>query len=192
VPPRPGETVYVTVDKREQRDVILHVHNERRSGKEDDFVVAFARTFPEFKHTALCVNDPEGDDDWIKTVSSSMRTLYAPRLTPELMDGINPKIVCLHNTATASLGTGDSASDWPYGWIRDHGGRYVIAFHYAPAFPPIPADLDVFMSEEIKEMCGSLTPHMKQTAVLSPLAGLEELAQAFYPALMQGVLGVPS
>ena len=157
--------------------VMLHVHNVRRCGGTGNFVYDLARCFPEFQHVALCVNDPNGDPDWIKDVSSAMRTLYAPRLTPEILDEINPRFVMLHATSGRSLGTGDPEQDHPYAWLGDGGRRHVISWHHIGTYPWVPCDLDVFVSEYVKTSYAELLPRMKDHAVIPPCTDLEPYAQ---------------
>jgi hypothetical protein len=104
-----------------------------------------ATCFGNYEHVALCVNDPNGDQNWINDVRAAMRTMYAPQLTPELLEEINPRIVVLHATSGSKL-----AGDWPYHWLQGGGKRYVIRLHHIPTHPILPADLSVFVSEYVK------------------------------------------
>jgi hypothetical protein len=155
------------------KNVILHVHNVRRCGGTGNFVYDFARCFPEFHHVALCVNDAVGDQAWIQAVSATMRSLYAPRLTPELLEDLNPQIVVLHGTTGARLGTGNPKADHPYSWLGGNGKRFVIAYHHIPTYPLVPADLDVFVSEHIKSKYQAFLGRMKAHAVIPPCTDLK-------------------
>lgn len=157
-------------------NTILHVHNVRRCGGTGNFVYDLARCFPEFEHVALCVNDPSGDPRWIQAVSNTMRPIYAPALTPELLDELNPRVVCLHSTVGGKLGSGDPKADWPYDWLSDGGRRFVIAFHHTVTYPLVPADLDVFVSEFIKKRYEAFLPRMKAHAVIPPCTDLRPFA----------------
>lgn len=147
----------------EPSSVMLHVHNVQRCGGTGNFVYDMARCFPEFQHTALCVNDPSGDQVWVNDVSSEMRTMYAPRLTRELLAEINPRVVVLHATVGARL-----EGDWPYDWIQGGGKHYVIAVHHIPTYPLLPADLDVFVSKYIEGRYSQFLPRMKAHIFMPP------------------------
>lgn len=157
-------------------NLILHVHNMRRVGGTGNFVHDVARCFPEFQHVALCVNDPVGDEGWIRAVSEDMRTLYAPKLTPELIDDLNPCVVMLHNTAGTSIGTGDHNADWPYDWIGNGGNRYVIFFHHSKTYPLVPVDFDVFVSKDLFRHFATLTGSMKKWDQIPPCTDLYPFA----------------
>jgi hypothetical protein len=156
---------------------ILHVHNVRRCGGTGNFVHDMARCFPEFRHTALCVNDARGDRTWIEHVSPDMRTFYAPMLTREIVEEVNPRIVILHSTAGRSLGTGDVKADWPYEWLGGAGERYTIFFHHSRTYPLVPVDLDVFVSSYISEIFARFRgKNMKGWIELPPCMDLEPYA----------------
>lgn len=156
------------------RNVILHVHNVRRCGGTGNFVYDVARAFPEFTHTALCVNDAAGDPQWIRDVSGTMRTLYLPQLTREFLDEVNPTVLFLHATAGQRL-----EGAWPYEWLQDGGRRYVVSVHHVPLRPILPADLDVFVSEHVKLKYVSPTNflgRMKAHTVIPPCTDLAPYA----------------
>jgi len=154
---------------RAERSVMLHVHNVRRCGGTGNFVLDLARCFPEFQHVALCVNDAAGDPAWVQAVSPHMRTFYAPVLTKELLEEINPRFVNLHATTGKHLGTGDPKKDNPYPWLSDGGRRFVITWHHIGTYPLVPCDLNVFVSEYVKwNKYGKFLPLMKDHAVIPP------------------------
>jgi glycosyltransferase involved in cell wall biosynthesis len=135
----------IELDDSAERKVMLHVHNVQRCGGTGNFVYDMARCFGNFEHVALCVNDPAGDPVWLRDASNIMRTMYAPQITEELLDEINPRVVVLHATTGGKV-----AGDWPYPWLQAGGKRYVIRLHHIPTHPIFPADLSVFVSEYIK------------------------------------------
>ncbi len=135
----------VELDDRAERKVMLHVHNVRRCGGTGNFVYDMARCFGNFDHVAVCVNDPAGDEVWIRDVQNVMRTMYAPQITEELLEEINPRVVVLHATTGKKL-----AGEWPYPWLQGGGKRFVIRLHHIPTHPILPADLSVFVSKYIQ------------------------------------------
>lgn len=157
-------------------NVMLHVHNVRRCGGTGNFAYDMARCFPEFRHVALCVNDPVGDDEWIQAVGHAMRSFYAPRLTPELIEELDPRVVVLHATGGKSLGSGDSKADWPYSWLSDGGRRYVISYHHVSTYPLVAADLDVFVSNHVAKSYEPLIPRMRASIVSPPCTDLAPFA----------------
>lgn len=152
-------------------NTVLHVHNVRRCGGTGNFVYDMARCFPEFQHVALCVNDPRGDPQWINDVSETMRTMYAPQLTKEIMDDIDPRVVVLHSTVGTKV-----KGEWPWAWLSDGGRRYVIALHHTATYPLFPADLDVFVSEYIKGRYEKFLGRMKDHMVLPPCTDMAPYA----------------
>lgn len=135
----------VELDERAERKVMLHVHNVRRCGGTGNFVHDMARCFGNFDHVAVCVNDPAGDEVWIRDVQNVMRTMYAPQITEALLEEINPRVVVLHATSGTKLEGG-----WPYPWLQGGGKRFVIRLHHIPTHPILPADLSVFVSKYIQ------------------------------------------
>jgi hypothetical protein len=171
---------------------LLHVHNERRAGGE--LVHDLARCFPEFHHVAICVNPDPEDAGWLRAVSDSMRVLHAPKVTPEILNSLSPRIVVLHDTKGENLGTGDHEADWPYPWLRE--GRYAISLHSKVAHPLVPADIDVFTNQNVLDCYQELVTNMSSYGVLNvPAAKGERRDEAikadFYPCLMRGVLEAP-
>ncbi len=155
-----------------ERKVMLHVHNVRRCGGTGNFVYDMARCFPQFVHVALCVNDPSGDPDWIRDVSNVMQTMYAPQVTQDLLDEINPRVVVLHATVGAKV-----AGAWPYPWLQDGGKRFVIRLHHIPTHPILPADLSVFVSEFVKgRYAAFLDVHISRHIVMPPCTDLAPYA----------------
>jgi len=177
LPKVPTRTVEQAPFRRSpERDKILHVHNVRRCGGTGNFVYDFATAFPEFRHVALCVNDPVGDASWINATSQRMRGMYAPMLTPEIVDEINPAVIVLHCTSGKRIGTGDPKADWPYPWLSDGGRRYVISWHHIPTYPLMPADLDVFVSEHVRARYSEFLKRMNRHVTIPPCMDLKLIA----------------
>lgn len=177
LPKVPARTVATAPFRRSpERDKILHVHNVRRCGGTGNFVYDFATAFPEFRHVALCVNDPVGDAHWINATSQRMRGMYAPMLTKEIVDEINPGVIVLHCTSGKRIGTGDASADWPYPWLSDGGRRYVISWHHIPTYPLMPADLDVFVSEHVRARYSDFLKRMNRHVTIPPCMDLKLIA----------------
>jgi glycosyltransferase involved in cell wall biosynthesis len=167
---------------RSERKVMLHVHNVRRCGGTGNFVYDMARCFPEYAHTALCVNDPAGDPNWIRDVSHVMRTMYAPQLTEALLEEINPRIVVLHATSGGKL-----EGEWPYPWLQAVDKRFVIRLHHIPTRPILPADLSVFVSEYVKGRYEQfLDKQIPRHIVMPPCTDLKPYAQIPRPPHHRG------
>lgn len=162
----------VPVDRAKvDNGTILHVHNVQRCGGTGNFVYDMARCFPEFNHAALCVNDPNGDPQWLTDVSGAMRPFYAPKLTREILEEINPRIVVLHATAGRSLEGG-----WPYAWIQDNGRRYVISVHHTTTYPLLRADLDIFVSKHLRGYYTKIIERCGKHILMPPCMDLASLA----------------
>ncbi len=162
------EPPLVVEDLRPPSKVMLHVHNVQRCGGTGNFVYDLAGAFPEFTHHALCVNDPSGDPDWRNAVSDRLTTCYAPRLTPEVLDEIDPSVVVLHSTSGTQLGTGKPALDHPYAWLSGAGRRFVIAWHHTATHPMVAADLDVFVSKFVREKYEAVKNLDEWNTILTP------------------------
>lgn len=155
---------------------ILHVHNVQRCGGTGNFVWDFARTFPEFNHVALCVNDPTGDPEWVNWVSHNMRPLYAPKLTQKIVDDVDPVCVILHNTAGKSVD-----SDHHLGILN---GRYTVFLHHNPTHPLFQTnvDVDVFVSGSVISKYTSIVGRMKLVKQIPPCVyGIEDYTKLELP-----------
>ena len=78
--------------------IILHCVNFCWVGGIGNFVSDFAKAFNEFEHHILFLNDNKEQYNYYKYFQArGIRAYYAPEITEELIDKINPKIICLHN-----------------------------------------------------------------------------------------------
>jgi len=142
------------------RNVILHVHNVARFGGTGNFVIDFARCFPEFHHVALAVRDNDGDPAWMRWAGGSVRVLHNSTLTSEILSSVNPAIVVLHNTVAENI-----EGEWPFSVLD---GRFVISYHHNPTRPLIPAALDVFVSEFVKKKYAGCLDRCEKWIVCPP------------------------
>lgn len=140
---------------------MLHVHNVQRCGGTGNFVYDLARALPGWRHVALCVNDPEGDPTWRADVAHYMRPLYAPKLTPAILDELDPSAVVLHATYPQHL-----HGQAPYGWLTE--GRKVIAFHHTGS-PALAGAVSAYPSEFLRRRL------RREGAVVPPVGDLGAL-----------------
>jgi len=141
---------------------ILHVHNVQQIGGTGNFVYDFARSFPEFNHVALAVNDRNGDPTWLNWVSHHMKPVYAPKLTRQIVEEFDPVCVILHNTAGRSVDC-----DHHLKILED---RYTIFVHHNPTRPLFETnvDVDVFVSGFVMEKYATILSRMKARRQIPP------------------------
>lgn len=147
---------------RSDRKTMLHVHNVQRCGGTGNFVHDLSKCFQEFNHVALCVNDPNGDKDWLNSVAPDMRPVYAPKLTEAFLEEIDPSVIVLHATAGKSV-----EGDWPYDWLFD-SGRYTIAIHHVPTYPLFRSDLDIFVSKHVAGFYAKILDRCRERLIMPP------------------------
>ena len=123
---------------------ILHINNWALTGGVPQFIVNFARTFPEFQHVMCSLNNHE-DYALVKYIrEQGLKYVQADAITRELIEGIDPKIVILHNIQKEKF-----AGAYPTDILFD---RRKIWYHHN-VLNPIPyllPDLNIYVSEFVK------------------------------------------
>ncbi len=142
--------------------IILHVANLAWWGGINSFIIDFSKVFPEFSHEILFLNDNKEQYECYKTLQTQgIRCYHAPKLTGELIDEINPKIICLHNPPNTIYP--EKLKD-----LKILQKCYVILFHHAVTklFPHV--DLDIFVSDWIADSYKGFEKFIKKSKVVHP------------------------
>ena len=142
--------------------ICLHIANLAWIGGVNGFVSDFSKSFPEFQHHILFLRDLNENYDLYKTLQTQgIRCYYNNKITEELIDKINPKILILHNPPESN-------------WKKELNNFkilqkcYVILFHHAKTklFPYV--DLDIFVSDWIADAYKDFGKYIKKSKVVHP------------------------
>lgn len=142
------------------RNTLLHVNNVCRLGGTMLFTRDVIGTFPEFHHEVLYLHSGE-DYSLIKQLQAAGTSVsYAPKLTEAIIQDIDPLAIILNNTAGQNL-----EGDHPYSYLTN---RRCIAIHHNPTWPLLEVDLDIFVSEEVKQQYGNCSDRIKRSKIIPP------------------------
>ncbi len=142
--------------------IVLHITNLAWIGGVNGFVMDFAKSFPEFNHEILFLRDLNENYDLYKDLQTQgIRCYHNNKITEELIDKINPKILILHNPPESN-------------WKRELNNLkvlqkcYVILVHHAKTklFPYV--DLDIFVSNWIKDAYKDFGKYIQKSKVVHP------------------------
>jgi len=147
--------------------IVLHIANLAWVGGVGNFISDFACAFPEFQHQILFLRDLNENYDYYKSFEErGIRAYHAPEITEELIDGINPKIICLHNPPETIYKK--ELKD-----LKILQKTYTILFHHAKTklFPNI--DLDIYVSQWIADAYKGFEKFIKKSKVVHPCVDAE-------------------
>ena len=142
--------------------ICLHCVKVAWTGGVNGFIMDFARAFPEFQHHILFLSDQYENYELYKALrNQGIRCYYQPEITAELIDEINPKILCIHNPPLSMHQK--SLKD-----LNVLKKTYVILFHHAKTklFPNV--DLDIFVSKWIEDMYEDWGEYIKKSKTVNP------------------------
>jgi len=141
---------------------ILHICSLAWTGGVNGFIMDFAKTFNEFQHEVLFTSDAQDNYDCYKAFQTQgIRCYYSNELTDELFENINPKIIILHNPPHTLYP--NKLKD-----LKILQKYYVIHFHHAVTklFPNV--DLDIYVSDYIKDAYKDFQKFIKKSKVVHP------------------------
>ena len=141
--------------------ICLHVCNLAWTGGVNGFVMDFAKAFSEFQHEILFTSDIKDNYACYKSLQErGIRCYFAPQLTKEIMDDLNPKILVLHNPPNPMI---PKIKD-----LKILQKCWVVHFHHAKTklFPYV--DLDVFVSQWIADAYKGWEKFIKKSKIVHP------------------------
>ena len=141
---------------------VLHIANLSWIGGVNGVISDFAKAFPEFSHEILFLRDLNENYNLYKDLQTrGIRCYHAPEITEELIDGINPKIICLHNPPETIYKK--ELKD-----LKILQKYYFLLWHHAKTklFPHI--DLDIFVSQWIADAYKDFGKYIKKSKIVHP------------------------
>lgn len=145
-----------------KKNIVLHVNNYAKLGGIETTVIDIARAIPQFFHILLTIN-PNGEDlsfvEYVRNQHIEYRNAGG-KLTEALVKEIDPFVIFLHNTAGKHI-----EGEYPYQWLRSWK---VIGAHHMATFPLIPADLDWFISDWVRDKYAKCEKRMGDKSFTMP------------------------
>ncbi len=141
---------------------ILNICSLSWIGGVNSFISDFKKAFPEFQHEVLFTSDINDNYNLYKSLQTQgLRCYYSNEITEELIDGINPKIICLHNPPNTLYP--DKLKD-----LKILQKYYVVHWHHnkSKLFPYV--DLDIFVSQWIANQYKGFEKFIKKSKVVHP------------------------
>ncbi len=146
---------------------ILHCANLCWVGGVGEFIKSFSRAFPEFQHEVLFLRDINDNYKYYQSFQTlGIRAYHSLEITEELIDGINPKIICLHNPPESlwQKELKDLNILQKYQTIQFHHNKCKI-------FPHI--NLHIFVSDWIKEAYKDFSKYIQKSKIVHPCVDAE-------------------
>ena len=92
---------------------MLHVNNVCHLGGTMLFTHDVTRAYPEFHHYVVYVQDGGENYDVVERMATEgVDVSFAPKITQELVDQINPLVVFFNNTTDKHV-----EGEWPWDWL---------------------------------------------------------------------------
>ncbi len=148
--------------------IVLHVCSLAWTGGVNGFISDFSKAFPEFQYHILFLNDNKENYDLYKDLQTKgIRCYHAPEITEELINKINPKIICFHNPPETI---------WQEG-LKDLNilqKYYTIQFYHnkCKIFPHI--NLHIFVSNWVKDAYKNFSKYIQKSKVVYPCVDAEQ------------------